>query len=403
MRVWHILVVVVALGVCVAPVQGQECNYSPVLTEVTWVEQEPGVVYGKWSAKPKKATKTTASVPGVYIHILRVDLSLGDLTLRSLKPLGRSLTLENIVDYFRQGGVDVRAAINGDYYSFLETEKSPNGLHVSGGQVLAFPANTPSLVITADNRAHMVRAPMTATLEGAGVTLVLDAANQMPASDKASLFSGFYDESVAAKGGCRRVVLVRTALEAMANSQFKVKVSQVKTAGGALKMLPMDLVVVACGKKSEAIKSWKEGDELLLKTRIEGIESPIMEAISGGPRVLRLGKVGNEIMDEGFSLAMKGYLPSRHSRSAVGVSADGSVVWLLVGEGRVSRSAGLSAVDSGCVLKALGASEAMLFDGGGSSALYVEGLFMNEPHRSTKRTKRDLANCLGVVRLPKKK
>lgn len=403
MRAWHLLVVAAILSVWASNAVAQECVYSPALEEVTWLEQEPGLVYGKWSAKAKKKTKTTDAVPGVYVHILRIDLGGGELTLRSLKPLGRSKTLENIVEYFREGGVDVRAAINGDYYSFIETEKNPNGLHVSGGQVLFFPADTTSLVVTSENKAKLVRVPLKATVEGGGVVLALDHANRMPSGEQASLYSGFYDEAVDAKGGCRRVVLTRTVLEAVANAQTKVKIAAVKTGGGKLKMAPMEMILVACGKKSEAIKAWKEGDELVVKTSMEGQTSPVLEAISGGPRVLRDGKVTNEIMQEGFSLAMKAYLPSRHPRSALGVSADGSVVWFLVGEGRVKRSAGLTALDAGCILKALGASDAMLFDGGGSSALYVEGQFMNEPHKSTKRTKRDLANCLGVVRLPKKK
>lgn len=403
MSFWRLVWALVCLSLLVSPCMAQQCVFSPVLDEVKWVEQEPGLVYGTWSAKAKKKTKTEAAVPAVFVHILRVDLSQGGLTIRSLKPLGRSMTLENIVEYFRKGGVDVRAALNGDYYSFAETEKNPNGLHVSGGQVLFFPANTTSLMITADNVAHVGKVPLVASIEGGGVSLGIDSANRAPGSDQAALYSGFYDEVVSAQRGCRRVVMTRTALEVMANSQISVKVSDVKTAGGQVKMQPMDLVLVACGKKSEAIKAWKAGDALVVKTRIEGVQGPVMEAISGGPRVLRGGAVTNEISDEGFSFAMKAYLPTRHPRSALGVSADGKVVWLLAGEGRNKRSAGLTAFDTGCILKALGAADALLVDGGGSSALFVEGKFMNQPHQTTKRTKRDLANCLGVVRLPPKK
>lgn len=403
MSVWRLVWASVCLSLLISPCLAQECVYSPALDEVKWVEQEPGLVYGTWSVKAKKKTKTTPQVSAVYVHVLRVDLSLGELTIRSLKPLGRSMTLENIVEYFRNGGVDVRAAMNGDYYSFAETEKNPNGLHVSGGQVLFFPANTTSILVTADNVAHVAKVTLAGTLEGAGATLGIDLANRAPGKDQAALYSGFYDEAVTPQRGCRRVVMTRTSLEVMANAQMAVKVSDVKTGGGLVKMQPMDLVVVACGKKSEAIKAWKVGDSLVLKTKIEGVQGPVMEAMSGGPRVLRGGVIANEIGDEGFSFAMKTYLPTRHPRSALGVSADGKVVWLLVGEGRGKRSAGLTAFDTGCILKALGAADAMLVDGGGSSALFVEGKFVNQPHQTTKRTKRDLANCLGVVRLPKKK
>jgi len=382
---------------------GQECYFAPTDSDVTWVEKEPGIKYGTWSAKARAKSGTSAATPSVYVHLLRVDLSGGDLTLRSLKPLGRSKTIEAIVDYFREGGVDVRAAINGDYFSFLDAEKDPNGLHVSGGQLLFFPNNTPSLMITSDNVARMDRVSVNATATNGKSVVTIDTANRYPGKNGMALYSGFYDTSITTKGDCRRMLMTRTKLEATANGEVALSISSVKRAAGEQKLEPMEMALVACGKRAEETKEWKVGDVVKVKMVIPGLSKPIMEAISGGPRVLRGGKVVNEVGDEGFSFAMKRYLPNRHPRSAVGVSGDGKTVWLLVGEGRVKRSGGLNAFETGCILKGVGASDALLFDGGGSSTLFLEGKFMNQPHVGQKRTKRDLANCLGVVRLPKKK
>jgi hypothetical protein len=67
----------------------------------------------------------------------------------------------------------------------------------------------------------------------------------------------------------------------------------------------------------------------------------------------------------------------RAPRSAVGISADGRSVILLVADGRQPRrSVGLTAYETAAWLRFFGASEGLLLDGGSSSALAVR-----EPER----------------------
>jgi hypothetical protein len=62
----------------------------------------------------------------------------------------------------------------------------------------------------------------------------------------------------------------------------------------------------------------------------------------------------------------------RAPRSAVGISADGRSVILLVADGRQPRrSVGLTAYETAAWLRFFGASEGLLLDGGSSSALAV--------------------------------
>lgn len=62
------------------------------------------------------------------------------------------------------------------------------------------------------------------------------------------------------------------------------------------------------------------------------------------------------------------------SRSGAGVSADGKILYLLVVEGeRMSQSRGLSYPQCGQIFRALGCSDALEFDGGGSSDLCING------------------------------
>jgi len=139
-----------------------------------------------------------------------------------------------------------------------------------------------------------------------------------------------------------------------------------------------------------------------LVSRVTGFDGYVLEAISGGPRVLRDGEYVREGSQEGFTLALRLYIPQRHPRSAVGVSADGKSVFLMVAEGRLKRSVGASAEDTATILKHAGASDAMLFDGGGSAALMGDGKFYNVPHFKRNRTARSIANTLAVIRTGKK-
>ncbi|MGC4119345.1 MAG: phosphodiester glycosidase family protein [Myxococcales bacterium] len=85
-----------------------------------------------------------------------------------------------------------------------------------------------------------------------------------------------------------------------------------------------------------------------------------------------------------------------HPRSAVGLSQDKKTLILLVVDGRRSGSVGVTTYKLGQILLSLGAWDAMNFDGGGSSALWLatEGV-VNTPSDGSQRV---VANHLGVMR-----
>jgi len=376
----------------------QTCDIAPEPDDFEWEKIEDGIEYASWSHKgdPRKQRGP------IFVHVLKVDLSDNALTLRSLRPLGRSLRIEQISKFFREGGVDVRAGINGDYFDFLQNEKDPLGMHVSGGQMLHFPSKTSSFVIDEQNRAHIDVYTAGVTIEGEDVSLKVDGAGRKAAANEAILWSGYYAEETLAQPGCRMLLLERDQLAAMVNSEIAVTVASITTSGRPMRMAPMSFALVACGTAAKAVARVKEKSTLTVKTAVPGFDGPILEAISGGPRVLRDGVVVEETAKEGFSIAWKFYIPRSHPRTAVGVSDDGKTVYLMVGEGRVKRSDGISAVQAGCIFKGAGADDAMLFDGGGSAVMMVKDGFYNIPRKGKTFTARDLANILAVVRLRKK-
>jgi Phosphodiester glycosidase len=89
----------------------------------------------------------------------------------------------------------------------------------------------------------------------------------------------------------------------------------------------------------------------------------------------------------------------RQPRTAVGVSADGRTVFLIVVDGRQSHSRGISLANLARLLAELGADRAINLDGGGSAAMYLttkKGV-VNLP---ADRRERDVLNHIGVFWRP---
>lgn len=85
---------------------------------------------------------------------------------------------------------------------------------------------------------------------------------------------------------------------------------------------------------------------------------------------------------------------SRHPRTATGVSHDGSVLILLVADGRRTGALGMTFADMTDVMMEFGAWNAMNSDGGGSSTMVVSGSIKNVPSDGAERV---VANHLAVI------
>lgn len=95
----------------------------------------------------------------------------------------------------------------------------------------------------------------------------------------------------------------------------------------------------------------------------------------------------------------KEFCQTEHPRTVVGLSADRSVMWWVMIEGRQGSLSGLSLSDSARVLKRLGAQWALNLDGGGSSGMILNGRRVNgRPFNEP--SERRVANCLAIVRKP---
>lgn len=97
--------------------------------------------------------------------------------------------------------------------------------------------------------------------------------------------------------------------------------------------------------------------------------------LTAGPHIVRSGEMIGGWEAEGFGPAHH----SRNPRTAVGITADDTVLLLTVDGRREERSVGLSTAETASFFENLGAVEAVMLDGGGSTVLTQDTVVVNEP------------------------
>ena len=104
-------------------------------------------------------------------------------------------------------------------------------------------------------------------------------------------------------------------------------------------------------------------------------ECQLLNALGGGPRLLpTLDLVQEGFWDEANGTVIRDSLGSRqpNARSAIGLTADGSVIFVMVAQ-TPAANAGLSLPALAEFMRTLGVKTAMNLDGGSSSSLYYKG------------------------------
>jgi hypothetical protein len=142
----------------------------------------------------------------------------------------------------------------------------------------------------------------------------------------------------------------------------------------------------------DALVFYADGQAAIIAQSEIGTAENIISAVGGFYRILE----NNELVPRVLNLS------TRHPRSAAGISSCGRYLYLLVVDCRRLGSVGSTEAETAVLLQALGASEGINFDGGGSTALalqYPDGKVrvVNTPvHDQIPGRERAVAGCLGI-------
>jgi hypothetical protein len=159
--------------------------------------------------------------------------------------------------------------------------------------------------------------------------------------------------------------------------------------GGRRPVVPAGRTVLVTGTTGEGsafLRATVAGTEVTLATQL-GFPGTV-DALGGGPRLVRGGTILSADVDSPSEFY------GRHPRTAVGVTADGRLLLVVVDGRQAGYSRGMTMRELATLLQSLGAVEALNLDGGGSAEMVVNGVVASRPSGGDERP---VSNALVVL------
>ena len=335
-----------------------------------------------------------------WIHVVEIDLPTA---------WAAGVRLRTAMAMSERGGVQktsslaagALAAINGD---FLYTGKTTHtaGLQIHEGRLIRTPQRRSAFAISAAG------APLIAVyqlemgvLTSRGEELRASGFNREPDRGELVVFNHYaraWRDSVRAARG---FLLRGLEGNSIVNGAVTARVQQVRRRAWPLVLDPGQWLLAA-GPDYAAAAGIAPGDTVRLYGRLPPARDALVEAIGGGPRILRDGAISVEVEKERLS---RTFADERHPRTAIGYSQNGQVLFLVVVDGRQpGYSVGMSLAElaefmrmrlADFALARENAYQALNLDGGGSATMVVGEQVVNSPSDPT--GERPVANALLVV------
>lgn len=347
--------------------------------------------------RPGLAYTNQVSAPGpVSIHVVRLDRSLAGLRLRSVHAGNGAFGLADISDQIRNlprsAGRPV-AAINGDFYQREGPYAGdPRGLQWVDGVMVSAPMGV-CLWIDRAGEPHLdqVESRFQVTWPDGSRTKV--GFNEQPAPDRLVLFAPSAGPSTRSGKGREWILVPETPVTDQGSpigGRRRLRVMGIRDGGDS--PIPGGGFVLSAGPalvRRLPTVSTQQVLELELATSPALVDA--VTGIGGGPILVRNHRpVRIEIPDDD-AYQFKS-MKERHPRSAVGWNRDH--YFFVTVDGRQKASIGMTLEELGRHLVAIGCSEAMNLDGGGSATLWADGRVRNHPSDGGERP---IANALVAV------
>lgn len=347
------------------------------------------------------------------VNALEIDLRQPGLALLGVKAkdsfLGREKPSEMAARYAGPG--KVVAAINTDFFVVKTGETENNvvidgdmskGVTVSDSPFDTFNNLHTELGIDWMNRAWIERYGLKGKVMQGNHSVALDGLNfRPPQKNYVALFTGFVGDSSPRDTLHADVANLPLRLVAR-NGNTRTYTIAGTVSDGSRAALTSGALLVAEGRMRDSLRAMvKRGGQIRITTGLNPDHGNLRTVVGGWPRIVRNGRSVAEWADieEG---TFPRFSAMRHPRSAGGISRDGNTLYLMTVDGRRESDGGMSLVELAHFMIGLGAYDAMNFDGGGSTAMVIEGQVVNHPSDTT--GERAVGSALLVVTgAPKKR
>ena len=325
------------------------------------------------------------------IHVVDIDNERCRPVIEARKP-GRDVTARATTSALSEGAL---VTINADFFAL--PGGTPVGPHVTGGTPLIGPTDRHVLaltqsgwqtgfarmrgaVVTGSDSARLVQLNRTATRFGA----------YAGTRDGVTLFTAWMGDTIPADSSARRITVRAFAGDVIEVSGSGVVVA-VDSPAPLTRIAAGHAVLYAHGNAHEWARRRTIGDTVSWHSALTMYGSRIIESVGGFPELLRNGA---PVLADQTVLASFG--AQRHPRTAVGWTANGRLLFVVVDGRQPPYSDGMSLDELTWLFQRLGATDALNLDGGGSTALVINGRLINRP--SDAAGERAVGNALALVR-----
>jgi hypothetical protein len=367
----------------------------------------PGSVHTE--ALASGVTHTEIRIPSGpwLVHLVEVAPNACGVELRTVKGLDHVVGRERPSEMARRTAAaesrPVLAAVNADFFNFVPPGVS-EGPQVSAGRVVksedihrAAVKDTvlreqPAFGVAGDGKPFFADAHLVGWIRiRHGQLAPLPRVNPPRANDSVALYNGYLGARTPVDTGVVEVIVRTVRAAATAGDTAVGVIVRVDTLSDGVEIPANGVVLAQRARAGSALQpSLQPGDSVWWSLRFRGAPARVKELTGGFPMLLRKGESVLERIDD----MIPGFSVTQHPRTAVGVRTDGTVLLVAV-DGRRDDSKGMSLVQLTAFMKALGASDALNLDGGGSTVLVLGDSTVSHP--SDKTGERAVSNALLVL------
>lgn len=276
------------------------------------------------------------------------------------------------------------AAVNGGF--FAPDSGDPIGTLIQDGEWVRFPyAQRTALLIGRDGRLSMGNVGARGQVTIGGQAVAISGLNEwLPGSGECvKVVSRKWRDSWPVIAGQAALQVRRGAV-----AQVVAPTSRVELATP-----PDGYLVVGCGEQTKRwLAAVRTGTRVDFAAWLEPHVPDVVAALGGGPRIVREGAYYNTAEAERIPSDIAS---SRAPRTAVGITAAGDLLLVVVDGRQPGYSVGMTLPELAQLMLRIGARDAMCLDGGGSSELTIGGTPANRPSDGAERP---VPNALAVVR-----
>jgi len=280
------------------------------------------------------------------------------------------------------------AGTNGDLFTFADGH--PSGMVLQAGVLKAPPNSARSSVgIDEEGNLRVQRVAYFGTWRGLGQRRPLNGLNQSPGTNGITLYTPSWGPRTPALPGTYEVVLSPFP-PALPNTDLTSAVDGFGHEGNT-PIPPGGAVLVARGVTAQKLSAEAPlGAPVTVRLILKPDWGDIVDAIGGGPVIVRDGKP----VFRSFEAFSPDQVLPRQPRTAVGQTADGRIIQIVVDWRQPGYSVGMTNFELAQALTRLGAVTGSALDAGGSSTAAFDGQLLNRP--SDPGGERAVKECLCV-------